>query len=93
MILWGMARGKFFEYLFYNWLTEIYPATYKKVGCDTTIGNQQIDVYAETENEIYLFECKINLHSGSDRRSGIKAVIKQIKEKVKVIESKMIMVG
>ncbi|MGB7533932.1 MAG: hypothetical protein WA977_13320 [Halobacteriota archaeon] len=77
----GNTKGKFFEYLFYNWLTEEKGDKYKDIKCDVSENKEQIDVRAETENEIHMFECKVNLH-----RDEITKTIDQIKRKVKAVQ-------
>lgn len=73
----GTAKGKFFEYLFYNWLAEKKHVRYKKIRCDCYLNKEQIDVLAEAESDVYIFECKVNLHIGE-----IDEIKKQIENKV-----------
>lgn len=77
----GNAKGKFFEYLFYNWLAEKKHVRYKKIRCDCYLNKEQIDVLAEAESDVYIFECKVNLH------------IDEIDEIKKQIENKVIAVN
>jgi len=76
----GNAKGKFLECLFFNWLVEEKIVKYKKIICDYTENNEQIDIFAENEGEIHIFECKYNLHNDE-----INKIRKQIWRKVNVM--------
>ena len=62
-VLFADVRGKLFEYVFYHWLLEEKSSSYCKIRCDFLINKEQIDVCAELEDEIHIFECKVNLHT------------------------------
>lgn len=79
----GDVRGKFFEYLVYNWVIETYTGEYNKTKCDVTKNGEQIDVLTETKNEIHIFECKVNLH-----KDEIQRIKKQLKKKKKAVKEK-----
>ncbi|NQE45428.1 hypothetical protein C5S31_05345 [ANME-1 cluster archaeon GoMg2] len=74
----GNAKGKFFEYLFYNWLAEKKHVRCKNIRCDYYLNKEEIDVLAEAEDKVYIFECKVNLHI-----EKIDEIKKQIENKVK----------
>lgn len=76
----GDIKGKFFEYLFFIWLIEEKQSKYEKIISDVLVNKEQIDVYAEAENRIDLFECKVNLHGDE-----IDLTIEQIKNKLKAV--------
>lgn len=77
----GDAKGKFFEYVFYKWITE--NGKYKDTKCDFYLKGEQIDCMATEENEINVFECKLDLHF-----DNLDGTIKQIKNKHKVLKDK-----
>ena len=77
----GDAKGKFFEYLFFNWLTEEMRDKYKNIKCDVLEKGEQIDVVAEKVNEIHIFECKVNLHGDE-----ISKTVKQMERKVEAVQ-------
>lgn len=74
----GNAKGKFFAYLFYNWLAEKKHVRCKNIRCDYHLNKEEIDVLAEAEDKVYIFECKVNLHI-----EKIDEIKKQIENKVK----------
>ena len=77
----GDVKGKFFEYLFFVWLIEENQSKYEKITPDSLVNKEQIDVYAETEDRIDLFECKVNLHDDE-----MDTTIEQIKNKLKAMQ-------
>lgn len=58
----GEVKGKFLEYLFYNWLSEKKRKSYLRMVCNFNKCGEQIDVFAENDKEIQIFECKVSLH-------------------------------
>ncbi|MHA1887141.1 MAG: hypothetical protein ACTSX0_03890 [Promethearchaeota archaeon] len=74
-------KGKLFEYVFYHWLLEENSTNYHEIKCDVNKNKEQIDVYAELEDEIHIFECKVNLHDNK-----IDETINQINRKVKALQ-------
>ena len=79
----GNAKGKFFEYLFFNWLAEEKHDIFKNIRCDYYLNKEQIDVLAEAEDKVYIFECKVNLHI-----EEIDKIKEQIENKVKAANQK-----
>jgi hypothetical protein len=59
----GDVKGKFFEYLFYNWLSETTTKSYSRIICDFDFNKsgEQIDIFAESDEEIQIFECKVSV--------------------------------
>ena len=80
-ILIADAKGKLFEYVFHHWLLEDNSTKYCKIKCDHHENKEQIDVYAELENEVHIFECKVNLHGNK-----INETVIQINRKVKALQ-------
>ncbi|AKB24487.1 hypothetical protein MSMTP_1018 [Methanosarcina sp. MTP4] len=74
----GDTKGKFFEYLFFNWLVENKSKAGDMIYSDVKIKNEQIDVYLENEEYVYIFECKVAIHSSQK-------VAKQVKNKIKAL--------
>lgn len=74
------TKGKFFEYLFFNWLVENKMKAYDVMSCDTILENEQIDIYLEDREFIHLFECKVAIHNPQK-------VIKQVKNKIKALNN------
>ena len=74
------TKGKFFEYLFFNWLAENKMKTYDVMSCDTILENEQIDIYLEDREFIHLFECKVAIHNPQK-------VIKQVKNKINALNN------
>lgn len=72
----GDAKGKLFEYIYYNWLAENAGIDYVSLLSDVVINKEQIDVYLETKNKIHIFECKVTIHG-----TNMDKIIKQIKRK------------
>ncbi len=72
----GDVKGKFFEYMFYNWLSERQKIKPILLISDIIRNKEQIDVYLETEKDVHVFECKVSIH-----RDKLNKVIKQIKKK------------
>ena len=78
----GDVKGIFFEYLFYNWLSEECCDKCKEIPkCNVSENGEQIDVITKTETDIRIFECKVNLHSDE-----IDNTIRQINNKVKAVQ-------
>ena len=77
-VFFADAKGKLFEYVFYQWLLEQKSTNYCKIRCDFRVNKEQIDVCAELEDEIHIFECKVNLHS-----LNIDKIVDQINRKKK----------
>jgi hypothetical protein len=74
------TKGKFFEYLFFNWLAETKMKTCDVISCDTILENEQIDIYLEDREFIHLFECKVAIHNPQK-------VIKQVKNKINALNN------
>lgn len=74
------TKGKFFEYLFFNWLVENKMKAYDIMSCDTILEDEQIDIYLEDREFIYLFECKVAMHNPQK-------VIKQVKNKINALNN------
>lgn len=74
------TKGKFFEYLFFNWLAENNMKTCDVISCDTILENEQIDIYLEDREFIHLFECKVAIHNPQK-------VIKQVKNKINALNN------
>lgn len=74
------TKGKFFKYLFFNWLAENNMKTCDVISCDTILENEQIDIYLEDREFIHLFECKVAIHNPQK-------VIKQVKNKINALNN------
>ena len=77
----GDAKGKLFEYIYYNWLAENRGIEPVSLLSDIVINKEQVDVYLETENKIHIFECKVAIHG-----TNMDKIIKQIKRKKEAFE-------
>ena len=77
----GDAKGKLFEYIYYNWLAENRGIKPVSLLSDIMINKEQVDVYLETENKIHIFECKVAIHG-----TNMDKIIKQIKRKKEAFE-------
>ena len=77
----GDAKGKLFEYIYYNWLAENIGIVPVSLLSDIVINKEQVDVYLETENKIHIFECKVAIHG-----TNMNKIIKQIKRKEEAFE-------
>lgn len=73
-------RGKFFEYVFYRWLTM--QGSYTEVKGPGEFTDVQTDCIGIRDSDIDVFECKIDLHRGIDD------VVKQIRAKDEAVKSK-----
>ena len=74
------VRGKFLEYLFYNWMVETNKDDKTTFRCDLMINHEQIDCSSENGKEVNVFECKM----GIDIRD-VKDVIEQVKRKCSAV--------
>ncbi|WXG46135.1 MAG: hypothetical protein WED05_05640 [Candidatus Atabeyarchaeum deiterrae] len=79
----GNLKGKFFEYLFFDWLVEEKGSMYASVRCDTQEEGEQIDVLAEKIDgkTVDFYECKVKLHVGE-----IEKTIKQTANKINALQ-------
>jgi hypothetical protein len=77
----GDAKGKLFEYIYYNWLAENKSIKPVFLLSDIKINKEQVDVYLETENKIHLFECKVAIHG-----TNMDKIIQQVKRKEAAFE-------
>jgi hypothetical protein len=73
-------KGKFFEYVFYKWLSESERCKkYDEIKCDLQLNGEQIDCIGKKDDKIDVFDCKINLHN-------IDEAIKQVKRKANIVK-------
>ncbi len=75
-------KGRFFEYVFHKWINE--SGKYNSTRCDFYLAGEEIDCIGITENEIEVFECKLDLHMNE-----IDKTIEQIRRKTEVIRKEM----
>lgn len=71
-------QSRLFEYIVFSYLIQKYPNS--EIGCNKIIKNEQIDILSTNENEVIIFECKMDLHE------NLNNIIKQLKRKERKIK-------
>ena len=62
----GHLRGRYFELIYYSYLSEVYKDKYESLYSNLILNSnlnerKEIDILGETINEIHIFQCKLRI--------------------------------